>query len=585
MYGFVLWKNNPSKDEDDFVNNFITIHRTFNPFKDLGEQYRNQRINDFNLIYFLPKDKDAVPLIQQYDSEVQWILFWGQLFNTKENCAQVVYNKLKNDESIENLNGNYSFILYNKKLDTIKIYTDFMGRRKLYFFHNKDEFAVSNLDHLLVPFLPKLIEYDFVSIASSLYFDWSLMGKSYLKFVGNLNPDNFLLFENKIIKFVKIPYNLHKNKVSIKGIYNDFHSYLENYIKGKETVHIDLTAGLDTRTILALLLKGFKKNIIAWTLGKEGMDFKVANRIAHHFEFKHKNSSPTFASLSDFECHSRFLAFCNNGDTNSLRAVDKIEIDYNVNIPKIIGIYGTISSGKNIIGNVQFKVYKDKMFANKKQISFISNDFLLMLKVRLFDYLDSLKSNYDQQYQELYYIRERCGNWGGVVFNSTWNLKHICPFEDINALQKVLSLPTEIRRKTKVQHDILLNHSKYLYLYPINQNPFNNGYLLFLPEKFRIFFKKSWDFLLSKKENLTNKNIQDISQQRTDIFFKYFKKVVKPILMKTDALSLLIMSDEDRKNLIYSFEKDRANILNIAQLYTMELWKEFINQMSKIKRD
>lgn len=262
MYGFVFWKNNPSKDEDQFINDFISIHRTLNPFADFREQYRNLRINNFNLIYFLPEDKDAVPLIQRYETEVHYILFWGQLFNTKKNCAQVIYNKLNNNESIENLNGNYSFILYDKQSDTIRIYTDFMGRRKLYYFLNKDEFAVSNLDHLLVPFLPKPIEYDLVSVASSLYFDWSLMGKSYLKSVGILTPDNFLLFENRIIKFVKIPYNLHKNKVTIKEISYDFHSYLENYIKDKETVHIDLTAGLDTRTILALLLKGFRKTLL-----------------------------------------------------------------------------------------------------------------------------------------------------------------------------------------------------------------------------------------------------------------------------------------------------------------------------------
>ena len=315
------------------------------------------------------------------------------------------------------------------------------------------------------------------------------------------------------------------------------------------------------------------------------MDFQAASKIAKHFKLIHKSSSTTFSSSLDFVHQSIYFAFCNNGDENSIRAIDSITIDYKAKIPKIIGLYGTISSGKNIVGNVHFNVYSEMMFANNLKVSFLSEKLLSLLKIRLFEYLNILKSNYTDKYQELYYIRERCGNWGSIVFNSTWNMKHLCPFEDINALQNILSLTTKIRRKGQIQHKILLDYSKYLYFYPINQNPFNNGYLLFIPEKYRLFFRKVWNFLLRKKRKLSNKAVQDISQQRFDIFFGYFKQNIKPLLIRADALNTIIMTRDDRDKLINNFEHNKIGVHQISQLYTMELWKDIVDQVSIIRRE
>lgn len=585
MYGFVFWKCNHNENEKKFADSFITSHKKINPFMELDQQYHYRKIKNYNLLHFKPENEEAIALIQQYESEKYFILFWGQLFSATENCAQYIFNQLEKGKSIENLNGNYSFILYYKDSDSIRIYSDFIGRRKLYYYHDTAEFAVSNLDHMLVPFLPKPIQYDQVSVASSVYFEWSITGKSFLRLVENTSPDAFLFYEKNRIKLMKISYNLDKENIKTTDVINDYLSYLENSIKDKEIVHIDLTAGLDTRTVLALLLKNFKKHIVTWTFGIEGMDFKTASKIAKRFKLTHKSSSTTFSSSFDFVRQSIYFAFCNNGDENSIRAIDKITIDNKANIPKIIGLYGTISSGKNIVGNIHFNVYKEKMFANKLKITFLSVELLSLLKTRLFKYLNILKSNYIDKYQELYYIRERCGNWGSIVFNSTWNMKHLCPFEDISAIQNILSLPTDIRRKGQIQHDILLDYSKYLYLYPINQNPFNNGYFLFIPEKYRLFFRKAWNFLLRKKGKLLNKTVQDISQQRSDIFFEYFKQDIKPLLIRADALNTIIMTSNDREKLINSFENNKIGIHQISQLFTMELWKDIIDQISIIKRD
>ena len=201
MYGFVFWKYNHNKNEEEFVDNYMNSHKKINPFMELEQQYHYRKIKNYNLLYFMPKDEEAIALIQLYESNKYFILFWGKLFFATENCVQYIFNLLKKGKSIENLNGNYSFIVYYKESDSIRIYSDFIGRRKLYYYQNMSEFAVSNLDHMLVPFLPKPIQYDQVSVASSVYFEWSITGKSFLKLVKNTSPDTFLFYKQNKIKF------------------------------------------------------------------------------------------------------------------------------------------------------------------------------------------------------------------------------------------------------------------------------------------------------------------------------------------------------------------------------------------------
>lgn len=585
MYGFTFWKNNDKINETEFIENYITIHKKINPFVNIDQKYYIKKVNKYNIFYFQPQDSKAIKLIHLYESSRYFVFFWGQLFNSEDNYAKYIIDKLERDKSIENLNGNYSFILLNKESDIIEIYSDFIGRRKLFFCNVEDEFAVTNLDHLLVPFLSGSITFDKISIASSLYFDWSVAGKSFLSQIMNTNPDSILQYEKGKITLREVKYDLSSKAITFDEIIDNYTDYLDNFIRNKELVHIDLTAGFDTRTILALLLGKFKKKIVSFTLGKSGMDFNVARKIAKHFNIQHKSSSIEFSDADDFILHSRFLALCMNGDANSIRTLDKIYIDYHAEIPKIIGVYGSIKYGKYTVGDIEYDHYKELMLKNKYKIGFFSDQLLDSLKSRLYNYLDELKSTYNVRNQEIYYIRERCGNWGSMVFNSTWNLRHISPFEDIIAMQNMLSLPKNIRRKTKVQHEILRKFSTFLYLYPMNRNPFNNDYLSFIPDKLRLFIRKAWTHYESKIEQIISSNIKDISTLRLEKYHEYFSECVKPMLERQNSLNKQVLTKENRDELIRNFEKNKVGVLQISQLYTMELWKDIIDKFSIIKRD
>ncbi|MDO9578175.1 MAG: hypothetical protein Q7J16_09840 [Candidatus Cloacimonadales bacterium] len=340
---------------------------------------------------------------------------------------------------------------------------------------------------------------------------------------------------------------------------------------------------LNYKSVQRCLTHSDIKTLTAWTLGKSGTDFQIASKIAKHFNLQHKISSELLADCEEFKQHAHYLSFCMNGDTTALRAINKIEVNPVRNAPKVIGIYGTIATGKNIVGSVDYDSYKKIMFAKKHRIQIKSTEVALSLKKKLDTYIDELSEIYPKLYQEMFYLRERCGTWGGVVFNSTWNTNYVTPFEDIIALQKGLSLPEKLRRKTKSQHVILKRISAYLYWLPINQNIFNNDYTSFLPEKMRV---KAHSFIArinGKWQQISHQNKNDIVAQRTDAFHKYFSSIVEPLLLREDSIAIIILSKKEIENLCNTFNETKRNAFICAQLYSMELWKNLIEEMSILR--
>jgi len=88
------------------------------------------------------------------------------------------------------------------------------------------------------------------------------MGKSYLKYVLNNTPDKILQYKNEKITFKKVNYDLTSKAPTYNEIINNYTDYLENYLENKEVIHIDLTAGFDTRTVLALIYNRYKKKLL-----------------------------------------------------------------------------------------------------------------------------------------------------------------------------------------------------------------------------------------------------------------------------------------------------------------------------------
>ncbi len=577
MYGFVVWRD--LRKTEDFAELFIKTHTKVNPFRDTGITYHNLVLDHFKIVWYQPQKSSALPLLSFANNDQKFVLFWGELFGRSGEFADYVLKRITKGKHITNLNGNYSIVIIDKASGKVSISSDFIGRRKLFYTHSTDTFAVSNLDHMLIPFNLASVRYDEVSLISSLYFDWSIQGKSFLRGIETTQPDAIVEVYHDHIKKIPVKYNLSRENVHLEDIYDEFIRSLNARTEGADEVHFDLTAGLDTRTVLALLLSMNADNLTAWTLGTSGMDYQVARKLSHKYKIRHRISSAHLADEKDFETHARYLAYCMNGDTNAMRAVNKINVDPSRKIPKIIGIYGTTMLGKNVPGTKDSETFSSTSFKNRHNIIVKDDSFTVELKERLSAYIEEVASTYPHHFEEMYYFRERCGTWGSVVFNSTWDNQHITPFEDIVALQKGLSLPKDVRYQTKSQHYILKKTSPFLYWYPINNNIFNNEYTSFIPAALRLKAGVFVNKVNGKLNRIFNPNRTDIFSQRKETFNTYFHGSVEPLLKHENSISRKLLDSDYLQALCGNLKDDNNGCFVNAQLYSIELWRCICEEM------
>jgi hypothetical protein len=581
MYGFVFFQNQDLKR--NFTESFITVHKQVNPFVNEGIVYESVGVDDVHAILYKPQDSEALPLLTNAIDPAYFVLFWGELFGFDGNPSREILRRLHQREEITNLNGNYSIIVWNRHTKTITVTSDFIGRRKLYYTQNEEITAFSNLDHMLIPFLTDPLQYDEVSLTSSLFFDWSLQGTSFIKKIHTSHPDRYMVFHRGDCHETEVFYNLHQKESRIEDVHQGFLRSLSERIGAGEEVHFDLTAGLDTRTVLALLLelKGIK--MTAWTLGTSGTDYEVARKLAQKYGVDHKISSSSLADGTEFMKHAEYLSYVMNGDTNTLRAVNRINRDVGRSIPKVIGIYGTTMLGKNVPGLSSVEAFKKSTFTNKHAVVLNDDTLAQKLRERFESYVDSLQKAYPDMYEEIYYFRERCGVWGRVVFDSTWDNHHITPFEDVFTLQKGLSLPKSIRYRTKSQHYILRKTSPYLYWYPINDNVFNNDYTSFLPDEWSKTLRKFIDRVHGKLNRIFLHNQSDIFTLRKNTFNEFYPRLIKPLLCEDNSITQNLIGKKYLDALSGPLINDNEGSLIRAQLYSIELWRKVCEGMREFK--
>ena len=102
-----------------FNNNFFG----FNRLSIVGSELSNQPLEDSKKIFMFNGE------IYDYDNKFESDTLF--LFNS-------------NDNIFNNLEGQYSILIYNKLNDTIKIYRDFFGQKPLYYYDDKEIFISSS---------------------------------------------------------------------------------------------------------------------------------------------------------------------------------------------------------------------------------------------------------------------------------------------------------------------------------------------------------------------------------------------------------------------------------------------------------
>ena len=225
----------------------------------------------------------------------------------------------KGKEITSLIKGSYSILIYNKKLNSLNLFTDELNLRNVYYADIDDKLILSSSLSAFKAYSE--IEFSKVNLKSVIeysLFDFDLNNETFIEKVKTVPPGHHLSYYEGILK-VNQYWNIFKEFESVKPVLKSEEAInkvdrllkdnLSLYLSGSDGTAFALTGGYDSRTNLALLNGKFDNGYYFSYGREENYDIKVARMVADKLKL---NYNP-FILENNFE---------DTFDKNAIRAID-----------------------------------------------------------------------------------------------------------------------------------------------------------------------------------------------------------------------------------------------------------------------
>lgn len=400
------------------------------------------------------------------------------------------------DENLSKLNGHFLAIIETE--DGLQIVNDQLGLRELFFYENKTKiFFSTRLDWLIKQMEFPSLNTNFINSLWS--FENPLIYETMFENILLLGPGGKAKISSKGIDVSNNPWLPHKKEANIEYIVESVSQIIDSIISQKGKVNLGMSGGMDSRSLLSLLLSQDNKNWESHTFGqKSNFDVKIANHIAKYFKFNHVHhdvepfkADNTFGTWKDFVLETNSLMPANNYH----------ELSYYKDLPKgeffIDGGKGEylrrgLSNRLAVLGKnalleknvLEIKKYlcmpKPEIFNSEVTAgqSNLQNEHINQLLQSMPDVAEFGTENW----VDLYNIRYRTANSSYPSQTRLDNITpNIMPFIQPNILNAVLNLPPVFRSRELINRKMLKNFpslkhfplARYNTIIPFQYNKFS----------------------------------------------------------------------------------------------------------------
>jgi hypothetical protein len=289
----------------------------------------------FEYWYALPDPCRPSPLITEHRHQDRAVLAFGELFGPPPliTPAQRILSVWEEEgvEGVRRLDGSFSAILMNLCSNSVDLACDIFGRRPLKYLTSGDTLLVSPHDVPLVATGLCPLDYDLHSAASVIACDWSLGGRPLLRPLRMCTSEEKVHWEPGELRVSYSPPITFSDRLTpgetdeqaqlVEEMIEAFREHIRRLCEGDRQVRVELTAGLDTRVVLAAAMSAVDHDKIITQTGGAHNDFEssMARRIARSHGLPHEMWPWGSFSLDDFLENARMFAFYMNGESNSRR--------------------------------------------------------------------------------------------------------------------------------------------------------------------------------------------------------------------------------------------------------------------------
>jgi asparagine synthase (glutamine-hydrolysing) len=233
------------------------------------------------------------------------------------------------DRFFEKLNGLFSGLLIDKRQGKAFLFNDRYGVERIYWHKTGEAFFFASEAKALLRVLPELREFDQEGVAQFLSFGCTLGNRTLFRGVQLLPGASLWSFENGKCQKRKYfsPESWESQPIlpaeSFEAQFQEtFKRVLPRYFESESRIGISLTAGLDTRLIMACLPKSEKAPVCYTFSGQkqDTLDARLAGKVAAACGLKHEILRLGSDFFSNFASHADRTLYITDGCLGPLGA-------------------------------------------------------------------------------------------------------------------------------------------------------------------------------------------------------------------------------------------------------------------------
>lgn len=295
----------------------------------------------------LPSVKTA-GLISEHCDASYAALVLGQLQLAGEPAEHALEAFLRGGaERVAQLDGVFSALIVERRQARVHVVTSVLGARPLRYRCHAGALALAPTDLGVVALSQLRPDVDLGALATLVACGWPLGGGTGLRGVEECEPRRVLTWARGRIAHTGVEALLQRPRLAARDVerteakLDEVLTELEDGTRRElerhpaAPVNVPLTAGTDSRAVLALLLHlAGRERVRTYTRGTSSQDARVARELARRLGLGHETLASEPPSRDDFLCNARFLAAATNGIANAhVAARPKLHLEQEPPVP------------------------------------------------------------------------------------------------------------------------------------------------------------------------------------------------------------------------------------------------------------
>lgn len=501
--------------------------------------------------------------------------------------------------------GCFGVVIVDVRAGQVWVASDVLGRRALRWVERERDWLISAHDLSLVAAGGVAVELDPIALVSSAVLESSLGARSLLKGITGLEGNDIVCLGAAArpvrTRLPKLDFSGRLDPRDRDGIRRTRDEAVtstvevaRNLVVSLPSIRASLTAGLDSRAALAILLGAGARPLLhtVTTGGAHSLDVRTAQRLAQLAGVSHRRPTSTEVATPDgFIEHVRLCAFAMNGDTDAKRATRRVPSWSRDQGAAVEGTAGEVYRGYyyqyfGLTGTVPNDVHHaaqvmlSRRYRRFKRIPLASEHFRVGLSERLhgvFEEYAALSST-GSDLVDLFYVFERCAHWGARAFRSTWS-RIINPFLVPSALRAAYRLPAPVGRNSAFHALAIRRYFPAAYWIPVNGGP-----LLALegPGKARFATRQALAGFGYLKEELYRRWDRDAlttNHTHADLFAAELHDPIRSLLLSDGSVVAEVFSKLGVERVLREHQEKKNHLAMLGYWVTHAVFEQLARQL------